>query len=92
MKLLIVSTIGKTSCRTALALEGVNPFSRQDQIDTLTNMALWLGTQQSQIDEWLDTIDSLEKLENISGLTRYGSSGNKEGNQCPLDTTDLFFM
>lgn len=70
MKLLIAPTIEKTSCRTALTREGVNLFSRQDPINTLTNIALRLGTQQSQIDELLDTIDSLEKLEKISGLTR----------------------
>jgi 2-methylcitrate dehydratase PrpD len=50
--------------------EPENPFTKQDHIDKLTNMALWLGLKRSQIDELIQTLDRLEKLDNISGLTR----------------------
>jgi 2-methylcitrate dehydratase PrpD len=50
--------------------EPENPFTRQDHIDKLTNMASWLGMKQSQIDELIQTLDSLEKLGPISELTR----------------------
>jgi hypothetical protein len=45
--------------------ESENFFTGQDPIGKLTNMALWLGVQQSQIDKLPGTIPSLKKLENI---------------------------
>jgi 2-methylcitrate dehydratase PrpD len=50
--------------------EPENPFSRQDHIDKLKNMASWLGMKQSQIDEIVETLDKLEELNTISELTR----------------------
>jgi 2-methylcitrate dehydratase PrpD len=49
--------------------EPENPFTKQDHINKLTNMASWLGMKQSRIDELIETLDNLEKLPNISGLT-----------------------
>jgi 2-methylcitrate dehydratase PrpD len=50
--------------------EPENPFTRQDHVDKLTNMAAWLGMKQSQIDELIETLDRLERLDHISELTR----------------------
>ncbi|MCJ7595465.1 MAG: MmgE/PrpD family protein [Desulfobacterales bacterium] len=50
--------------------EPENPFTKQDHIDKLTNMALWVGMRQEQIDELIRTLDGLDRLENISELTR----------------------
>jgi len=50
--------------------EPENPFTRQDHIDKLTNMASWLGMKQSQIDELIHTLDRLDKLNQISDLMR----------------------
>ena len=50
--------------------EPENPFSRQDHVDKLTNMALSLGLKQSQIDELIATLDRLEQLALITELTR----------------------
>ena len=47
-----------------------NPFTRQDHIDKLTNMATWLGMKQSQINELIQTLDRLEELSTILELTR----------------------
>ena len=49
--------------------EPQNPFSKQDHIDKLTNMALWIGIGQKQIDELIGTIDNLGEVANISKLT-----------------------
>jgi len=50
--------------------EPENPFTKQDHISKLTNMALWLGMQQKQIDELINTVDGLDRLDNITELTR----------------------
>jgi 2-methylcitrate dehydratase PrpD len=50
--------------------EPENPFSKQDHIDKLTTMALWIGLQQEQIGELINTIYSLEEVDHISKLTR----------------------
>lgn len=47
-----------------------NPFSEQDHIDKLTNMAAWLGMKQNQIDELIQTLNRLEKLVSTTELTR----------------------
>ena len=47
-----------------------NPFTEQDHIDKLINMASWLGMEQSQIDELIQTLSRVETLETISELTR----------------------
>ncbi len=47
-----------------------NPLTRQEHINKLTNMASWVGMKQSQIDKLIQTLDRLEKLGNISELTR----------------------
>ena len=39
--------------------EPENPFTKQDHVDKLTNMALWVGLKQKQIDELIGTIDAL---------------------------------
>jgi len=49
--------------------EPESPFSRQDHIDKLRNMASWLGMKQSQIDELIKTLDRLEEIKTISELT-----------------------
>jgi len=50
--------------------EAENPFSRQDHIDKLTNMASWAGMKQSQTNKLIQTLDRLEQLSTISELTR----------------------
>jgi 2-methylcitrate dehydratase PrpD len=50
--------------------EPENPFTPQDHIDKITNMATYCGMKQSQIDELIKTLNRLEKLGNISELTR----------------------
>jgi len=50
--------------------EPENPFTREDHINKLTNMASWLGMKQTQIDELIQTLNTLEKVNNISELTR----------------------
>jgi hypothetical protein len=50
--------------------EPQKPFSKQDHVDKLTNMALWIGIGHQQINELLGTIDTLEKVDHISKLTR----------------------
>jgi 2-methylcitrate dehydratase len=47
-----------------------NPFTEQDHINKLINMAAWLGMEQSQIDQLIQALNGLEKLETISELTR----------------------
>jgi 2-methylcitrate dehydratase PrpD len=49
--------------------EPENPFSRQDHVDKLRNMASWLGMKQSQIDELIQTLDRLEEINATSELT-----------------------
>jgi len=49
--------------------EPENPFTRQDHIDKLTNMASYAGIKQSQVDEIISTIDRLEEVKSISELT-----------------------
>ena len=50
--------------------EPENPFTRQDHIDKLMNMASWVGMKKSQINKLIETLDRLEKLSTISELTR----------------------
>lgn len=50
--------------------EPQNPFTRQDHIDKLTNMASYAGIKPSRIDEIISTIDRLEEIDSISELTR----------------------
>ena len=50
--------------------EPENPFTRQDHIDKLMNMASWVGMKQSQINKLIETLDRLEELSTISELTR----------------------
>ncbi len=50
--------------------EPENPFTRQDHIDKLRNMASWLGMKQSQINKLIETLDRVEELSTISELTR----------------------
>jgi 2-methylcitrate dehydratase PrpD len=50
--------------------EPENPFTKQDHIDKLTNMALWLGMGQKQIDELINALHSLDRLDNVGELTR----------------------
>lgn len=45
-----------------------NPFGEQDHINKLTNMASYLGMNQSRIDKLIDTLNRLEKLDTISEL------------------------
>ena len=46
------------------------PFTRQDHVDKLRNMAAWRGMKPDQTDELIKTLDRLEKLGSISELTR----------------------
>jgi 2-methylcitrate dehydratase PrpD len=50
--------------------EPENPFTEQDHIDKLTNMASWLGIGQKQIDELISALNRLERLDNVGELTR----------------------
>jgi len=50
--------------------EPENPFTRQDHIDKLMNMASWVGMKKSQINRLIKTLDRLEELSAVSGLTR----------------------
>jgi 2-methylcitrate dehydratase PrpD len=50
--------------------EQENPFTRQDHIDKLRNMATWSGMKPSQIEKLIQTLDRLEELGSISELTR----------------------
>ncbi len=50
--------------------EPENPFTQQDHIDKLLNMASWLGLKQSQTSELIETLERLEELPTISELTR----------------------
>jgi len=50
--------------------EAENPFTRQDHIDKLRNMASWLGMKQSQINKLIETLDRVEELSTVSELTR----------------------
>jgi len=47
-----------------------NPFSYEEHIDKLRNMAFWLGMKPNQISELIRTIDKLEELGSINKLTR----------------------
>jgi 2-methylcitrate dehydratase PrpD len=47
-----------------------NPFSPQDHINKLTNMASWLGMKRNRIDELIQVLNRLEKLDTITELTR----------------------
>jgi 2-methylcitrate dehydratase PrpD len=47
-----------------------NPFSPQDHINKLTNMASWLGMEPNQVDELIQALNRIEKLEGVSELTR----------------------
>jgi 2-methylcitrate dehydratase PrpD len=47
-----------------------NPFTEQDHINKLTNMASCLGMKPTQIDELIQTLNRLTELGNISQLTR----------------------
>jgi len=48
--------------------EPENPFTEKDHIDKFTNMASWLGMNQSRIDELIHTLNRLEELDTISEL------------------------
>jgi 2-methylcitrate dehydratase PrpD len=50
--------------------EPENPFTKQDHIDKLTSMALWLGIEQKQIDELIRVLHRLERIEHVGELTR----------------------
>jgi 2-methylcitrate dehydratase PrpD len=50
--------------------EPENPFTRQDHVDKLRNMASWVGMKQSQINKLIKTLDRLEELSTISEVTR----------------------
>jgi 2-methylcitrate dehydratase PrpD len=50
--------------------EPENPFTKQDHIDKLTNMALWAGIGQGQIDELIRAIDAFDRIGDISEFTR----------------------
>ena len=50
--------------------EPENPFTKQDHINKLTNMASWLGIKEKQIGELIRTLDRLESVDHISELTR----------------------
>ncbi|OPY66569.1 MAG: MmgE/PrpD family protein [Syntrophorhabdaceae bacterium PtaU1.Bin034] len=50
--------------------EPENPFTKQDHINKLTNMALWAGIGQGQIDELIRAIDAFDSIGNISEFTR----------------------
>jgi 2-methylcitrate dehydratase PrpD len=50
--------------------EQENPFTRQDHIDKLTNMATWTGMKPSQINKLIQTLDGLEALGSVSEVTR----------------------
>jgi 2-methylcitrate dehydratase PrpD len=50
--------------------EPQNPFSKQDHVDKLTNMALWLGLQQKKINEIISAIESFQDIEHISEFTK----------------------
>jgi 2-methylcitrate dehydratase PrpD len=47
-----------------------NPFNRQDHIDKLRNMASWLEMKPDQINDLIKKLETLEKMQNISELTR----------------------
>jgi 2-methylcitrate dehydratase PrpD len=51
--------------------EPENPFTRQDHINKITNMALWIGMNQAQIDELIQKLDRLETLNDISEFTHF---------------------
>jgi 2-methylcitrate dehydratase PrpD len=50
--------------------EPENPFTKQDHINKLTNMALWFGLSQNRIDELIQRLDELDKVDHISQLMR----------------------
>jgi len=47
-----------------------NPFTEQDLIDKLTNMAVWSGLKQRQIDALIQTLANLDNIDDINELTR----------------------
>jgi len=49
--------------------ERENPFTKQDHINKLRNMATWLGMKQSQINKLIQTLDRLEEPSSIAELT-----------------------
>ena len=49
--------------------EPENPWTHEEHIDKLRNMALWLGMKEKQIGELIKTLDKLEEVKNISELT-----------------------
>jgi len=50
--------------------EPENPWTHEEHIDKLRNMARWLGMKEKQIEELVKTFDRLEEVGNISELTR----------------------
>ena len=50
--------------------EAENPFSDQDHINKLTNMASWAGMKQSRVDELISILGRLEELDTISEVTQ----------------------
>jgi 2-methylcitrate dehydratase PrpD len=49
--------------------EPENPFSRQDHVDKLRNMAAWAGMKTERINDLIRTLDRLEDVASISELT-----------------------
>jgi 2-methylcitrate dehydratase PrpD len=50
--------------------EPQNPFTKQDHIDKLTNMAQWIGLRKKQINELIRAIDLFEDIGEISQFTK----------------------
>jgi len=55
-----------------------NPFTREDHVDKLRNMASWLGMNPNQINELIKKLETLEKMHSISELTRLLVPNKKE--------------
>ena len=67
----IITNDGKQFSKTIENPKGDpnNPFTEQDHIDKLTNMAVWSGLKQRQIDALNQTLANLENIDDISELT-----------------------
>jgi len=49
--------------------EPQNPFTKQDHIEKLTNMALWIGMKEERIKQLISSVYSLEEIRDISQFT-----------------------
>jgi len=67
----IITNDGKQFSKTIENPKGdpKNPFTEQDHIDKLTNMAVWSGLKRRQIDALNQTLANLENIDDISELT-----------------------